>query len=389
MPDVGKGLFCFQEHSAFLCTWSNVEACRRNNISTHHENQMTFPDQKIVAKRLHTETRRTMRQMENAGLRVIRASWDETKVHLKGAIAAAIVQDFGAGRWNAGQARRRGTFIKIERSVKSLIDVFVKRNEQHMVPFLREARFAEMTRTLWMMSQMVPPSVKINIPLGFRHKAHAVREAAVDIGIAGNVQTITDPSYTERLNAWLQAYKDNLTHNLNLGAINGGTLEDAIAEVEATKIGSPSVGVWDAIERLFSTEFIKQTQGTGGGHDDAMDVNDDAPFSEVWNAYSDGKVCDECAAQDGKTRDEVDAMMGGSDFDIPLHPNCRCWWSVEPKPWAELAGEDRTSGFTPTAMILRGEDGRIGGVGIITYGDWIAPNMNTLTQARRVAGLQP
>lgn len=347
---------------------------------------MTFPDQKIVTKRLNTETRRVMRQMENAGLRSIKTSWEMTKTHMKGAIAAAIIQDFGTGGWNAGQARRRGTFIKIERAVRPLIDTFVERNRKHIVPFLREARFAEMSRTLWMMSQLVPPAVKIKIPLGHHHHATAVRESAAD-NLSISVQNVTDSKYIERLNAWLQAYRDNLTHNLNLGAINGGTLEDAIAEVDATKIGSPSVQAWDAIERLFSTEFIQQTQGAGGGHDDAMAANDDAPFIEVWNAYSDGMVCDECAAQDGKTRDEVDAMMGGSDNDIPLHPNCRCWWSVEPDKWGELAGTGRADGFSPTTMILRGEDGRIGGVGVITYGDWIGPNLDTLTQARRAAGL--
>jgi hypothetical protein len=346
---------------------------------------MTFPDQQVVAKRLNAETRRHMRQMENSGLRSIKASWDVTKTHLKGAITAAIIQDFGTGGWNAGQARRRGTFIKIERQAKTLLDTFVARNRTHMVPFLREARFAEMTRTLWMMSQLVPPSVKVNIPIGYGHKTAAVREAAAAVGIS--VQTVTDPAYIDRLSAWLQAYRDSLVHNLNLGAMNEGTLEDALAEVDATKIGSPSVQAWDAIERLFSTEFIKQTQGANGGHDDAMAVNEDAPFTEVWNAYSDGKVCDECANEDGKTRDEVDAMMGGEDNDIPLHPHCRCWWSVVPQAWGDLAGSAAATGYAPTTMLLRGDDGKIGGVGVITYGDWIGPNLDTLTQARRAAGL--
>lgn len=46
---------------------------------------------------------------------------------------------------------------------------------------------------------------------------------------------------------------------------------------------------------------------------------------QVWNATLDKYVCKECAAMDG-TRKPL-----GYNFDIPMHPYCRCFVTLEPK----------------------------------------------------------
>ena len=54
----------------------------------------------------------------------------------------------------------------------------------------------------------------------------------------------------------------------------------------------------------------------------------------VWNEVGDGRVCELCVAAEAENPyQETEALLP----DIPLHVNCRCYWSVE---WAEDWGFD-------------------------------------------------
>lgn len=324
-----------------------------------------------------------MRRHEDIGLTALMDAWKDTRKGVETVIAQAIIHDFGSTRWDSATARQKGTFFKIDRGVTKVLDAFLAHGLPHLRNFFKEARMQEMLRTVYMMRQLLPDTVPVKLPIG-PMTVTVSREA-----IVGRVKAVVGngATFDEKMTAWLKAWKENLIHNLNLGALNQSELADAIAEVQATKVGSPAFHIEDAIKRLFQNEFLAQTTGEGGGHDDAMDINDEAPVEEIWQARSDTKVCNDCLENDGKTRDEIEAAGDDDVHGYGMGSNgCRCSYQIRPKAWGDVGGAKDDS-QPSSAMLIRGPSGQIGAAAIISYQDWITPNLQTIIKARKAAGL--
>lgn len=299
--------------------------------------------------------------LEQKHERVLLSLWRQARLRLIGSIMVNYREHFGRGRWDLPKARHSGALYKIEHALRSILDEF-KRDSIHTVrTALNRIHRTSTLKHAWLLDQMTPDSYRVSLPA-----KPPLYEAAVP--------SPEDAAalFPNRWGAWIDAYESSLVHNLNLNLINEGSMADAADEVDASRPGTPSAGLWDALVRVYNDLAVgAQAQGI----QDIGDANPDG-MQEVWQTREDARVCDDCDPNLGLTEEEADGS-------IPQHPNCRCYWRMVPTAYADLlrsgdadsqalADAMDAENLVPDSLVIRdGETGDVVGKLIVTFDEWM------------------
>ena len=262
--------------------------------------------------RMVDETTKTARSMEETHVEQMAKMWEATKRALKAAIVEEYHRDFGKESWDSTTAKSKGTFLRIERHIRNILQSFADSSVPFLAQALHQHREERKIRMAWMLDQTTPPGIHPKLQ-GRRVKA---REA--EPFISGSLARVlvgdeAMAAWAERWGMWLGAYQSTLMNNIALGSMGGSSPFDAGEAVDSARPGSPNADLWSVMERIFRTEIIgAQSQAAG----EFSDENDDLLTTEVWVSHHNGRVCPECEDNDGQTREEI------GDDDPPIHPYC-------------------------------------------------------------------
>lgn len=337
---------------------------------------MGYARQQPTSDRMMLESIRALRRLEDQHMARMEALWKQTRTALRHAIVGHIMDATGGARWSAAH-RRTGVLFRIERHAKDLLAHFKTHAAEAHRNNLLIVRNTAAARTAWILRSVTPPNRVVNVSFDHRHVA---READVP-GIMGAA------SWSDRLDGWVDAWHSALTHNLNLGMINGGTSGDAADEIDATRAGSPSSGFWDAVDRLFRNSSLQEASDA---FDQVSRENARLGANHVYAAHADSIVCDECDSYDGEDRRDLPGVY------IPIHPFCRCFWRIVPKPWAELADDDtrasmRAQGINEDTMVQFDAEGKASAVVTVSFPDFveqaIVPELSPMGFLPKKAGI--
>lgn len=330
---------------------------------------MAYPRQGTWLKKMDREMVGASRLAEERESARIKAMWEATKYTMKSRIRDEYRKAFTKQNWTLTLARQTGTMLRIQRHVSELLNAFGHSAAPYMADSFNAAKKERVMRLAWTLDMTTPKMVRPKVN-GQRLK---LREAAV---VSGQVAVYSgveaEATWLERFEEWLRAYENNLMSNIQLGALNASTPDDAAQEVEVSRPGNRAVDFWDRIDTLFRTERLRsETEGAGSFIDD----NADMLLEEVWTAMADNRVCPDCAALDGDTRAEAEEQGA----EPPLHPLCRCYYRIVPKAWGDyLRALDpeqallmSARGVAPDAMAVRGDDGKISALVWVEYKDWL------------------
>ena len=331
---------------------------------------MSYPNQISVGKRLQAESIKHLHGIVDDHLGVIEKRWKKTRKDLRQFIMETYRANFGNEPWDLARLNYTG-------AGRALFGGIVNRLEEFKHYSLHEAKAALNTtykqsilRHAWILDQTTPPTFKIVIP----HKMRLYEASIVQIYQGEEAAR----RWQTRWSSWVDAYQSALLSNLQLGAINQSNMADSADEVDATRAGTPSSDLLDALNRIFESQAI---YAIAAGERTVANVNDNADVEEIWQTVHDVRVCDICAPLDGLTVE--DAGMP------PEHPNCRCYLRIVPASWADLlrngdatdidlAKQMDAHGLVPNAMAIRDEKGNIVGNTIVSFADWIADNYHAV-----------
>ena len=325
---------------------------------------MGYARQSTRLEALELENRRAMYAHERAAIADINTSFIELKRRLKAELAGVYTHCFENGPADYRKAKQMGFEDHWRKASAAAIAEFLHEAATAFSWALNDNRKEEILRQCWALDMTTPQNVKVNIP-----SAGRVREAAVNIAPRADWLT--------RWAEWMGYYSDNLGRNVKMATFDGADLTKMMAKVDSTKVGQPSVGIWDALERMASTEMLYQQQAA---RDDVAAVNGDILEEEVWQTMEDTSVCDICADNIGATRDSA------SD-DIPVHPRCRCFWRLVPKQFAELMRNDPEAaaamdarGIVPYSLVIWDKDHKeIKAMAVVEFGEWKSQEGRNIT----------
>lgn len=310
-----------------------------------------------MVERLESEVRREMRALEKTSVEGLAKLWRKYSNDIKASLFVQYRTAAPSGRWELEHAKATGAIYRMEKSVMRHMEEFRQAAREYIRKELHSHYTHEYHTAAYILDQVTPPFCPVKIK-----PEVSVREADVYSGPGATTK------WYQRFDGWCNAWESALKNNIMLNAINSGLAEDVIAEVDATRIGTPAVTFWDSMGRLFLTEMLK-TQAEA--RDNMTSMNGDLIADEVWQTMEDERMCDECGPLNGKTRDEI-------QDDPPLHPRCRCFWRVMPKDWIDLSKRDwqtahalDLAGVVPDGMYIRDEaTGDIKAHVVVKFSDW-------------------
>jgi len=262
---------------------------------------------------------------------------------------------------------RSGAFNHIHAGISRSLALFQAVSTAEMRRAFRVTKWQSILRHAWILDQLTPASRQVRLP-----RPPGLHEAAVSkMAMGFSLKPEAPVAWDARWSAWMDAYRPAVMQNIRMGAINESTIEDAMDEVDATRIGSPSTTLDKAMVRIF--DFESQA-AVAEGEDDVVEENDDLVQQEVWKTRGDKLVCDDCDANEGETAETADG-------DIPLHPNCNCFWEVVPKSYAQLlrSGDEddralarmmQARGLVDISLTVRNDDGVIAGKAVVDFDGW-------------------
>ena len=325
---------------------------------------MRASTQDRIIERIERDTIRRLDTMQAAAVREVERLWMQTKRKLKTMIAYEYNANHKGG-WTHTDAYMKGTIHRIARNARVLTNHFKHEAFQVFGRRLKEIYWESVYRHAYQLDVTTPPSFKVKLP-----KNPSFKEA---MRIYSGPDAMVD--YRERWSAWMDSYNSALEQNLRLGAINESTATDAMDEVDATRAGSPSFDVFDAMNRIMNAEAVSTASL---GSLDVSSANDDLDVVEIWKARDWSRVCDDCDANDGLEIDEADG-------EIPLHPNCNCYYRLVPRAWAELLRSGDADdvelarlmdaqGRVPNSMLIKNDDGNLVGAVIVNFEGWMQDN---------------
>lgn len=328
---------------------------------------MSYPNQHAVGKRLQDKSHDYLRDLQERNWNRLARMWAVTRQELRRHIGDVYRQKFGSANWSLVGLKATGAGTEFVLGIKNYLEAFKTESRLHAKASFNELFRQSLLRHSWVLDQITPPSFKIKIP----HRQKLFEAGAISYFQGAEAEQ----RWASRWGAWVDAYQNSLTSNLQLGAINQSGITDAMDEVDATQAGTPSASLLDAFARIFESEA---TWAIAQGANIVSDVNEEADVEEIWQTVHDGRVCDDCDPNDGLSQEEADG-------EIPNHPNCRCYWRLVPKSWAALLSsgneEDRelaimmdAQGIVPNAMIIRDIDGKPAAYSIITFDKWAEDN---------------
>lgn len=322
-----------------------------------------YAKQGTTVDRLMKETLSSLDLHIDQASKSLERKWEITKQNMKASIMREYQMSFPHSDWNLPEAKRRGVFLRIERETKSILEGFLGVLSDDFKTRKNHIYDESMYRYAWMMDQVTPDGMKMKIP-----DTKKFREAATTIYTGEEAST----QWMERMGAWLGAYHSALQNNLVLTAMNSSSIQDAAKKVDDTKAGTPSYDLFDALNRIMEVEMWGEAMDA---ENDFYDENsDDLGLVEIWKTRYGLDVCDDCDSNEGLTAEEADG-------DIPLHPNCRCFWRLVPASFRNLLlkgdSESRAlaydmdaRGLVPDSLVIRDENGSVVGKTIVSFEKW-------------------
>jgi len=322
-----------------------------------------------VVRRLQEETLKALDAVSDKHWRTIESVWNEARGQMRGYILDVYHHFFADERWSLAGLRTSGAWHVLNDGLRSMTaevrDTTHRQARQGINAVYRES----IVRHAWVLDQTTPPNIKIRIP----HKQKLFEAARSMVSFYKGEEAIQ--KFGDRWNAWSDGYYMALVNNLQMGALNGSSPSDAADEVDATRVNTPAYGLLDAYQRMFAFETVNAINLAVS---EVSSVNGDADVEQVWATRRDLKVCDDCDENEGLPEEEADG-------EIPLHPNCNCYWRIVPASWAELlrtgdpdaydlAVDMDAQGIVPNAMVIRDEAGKLAGYDTVEFGPWMKEN---------------
>lgn len=306
---------------------------------------------------MHDETHRALTDLSVRHIKKLAKTWASANRELQRAIFDSYRAVAPRGSWSLPLLRMSGIGDQLRMKIRSTMEAFHADSTYQMRFAFKHIRTASILRHGWLLDQITPHSRKIKLP---------------PIVMTEAVRLRTYADWDQRWSLWCDAYSSSLMNNLALNAINDGDIQSAMDETDATKAGSPAYSIYDSLVRIFEYEAVRNM---AEGEDEIAQMNDDLVQTEVWRTRGDLNVCDECDLNDGLTVDEADG-------DIPLHPNCHCFWEIVPESYAKLlrsgspddqalAREMQVRGLVPNSMVIRDTEGNVMGKMIVDFADWV------------------
>lgn len=308
-----------------------------------------------VMRRLTKESLSALDSLKAEHGRRIMGSWDRSRRALGQDIRDAYRWAAPSGRWHLGSLVASGAWRALQARVHYTLQNLEKFTEHQIRNSLSVLKSEASLRSAWALAQVTPDGKRLRLPRRGMHEADRPLASGWD----------------ERWREKLGAYRQALLSNLRLNALNEGSIEDAAAEVDATRFDTPQFDMESTLGRLWA--YWSDDAIAAGMHQPVED-NGDLAEQEIWRTRGDLRVCDDCDANEGLTAEEADG-------DIPLHPNCNCFWEVVPASFAallasgdeadrELARQMDAEGLAPDAMVVRDEAGNILGKTVVDFSEW-------------------
>lgn len=324
---------------------------------------MSYKRQDIAAKQLQHESMKALDALEMRYWNQVQKDWTTTRVDLRSFIVNVYHHFFGNETWDVAHMNGTGCGTIMAKGIHERLQRFKVVSMAHAKFGINDIYKESVLRHCWVLDQTSPPSFKVRIP----HKLRLFEASAVHVWAGPAARTI----WTERWGSWVDAYEASLNHNIKLGAINSSSALDAAQEVDATRSGTPSSGLLDSLQRVYSFESVWAMNDAIGV---VSEVNEEMEVEEIWQTRDDNDVDEDCADNEGLDREEADG-------EIPLHPNCRCYWRIVPRSWASMlrdGDEDErdtalamdSEGIVPNAMAVTDKDGNIAGHLIVSFQKW-------------------
>lgn len=324
---------------------------------------MKLRTQHHAIQSMEREALRSVDDIANQGSKLIGVMLEETLRTIQTLIIHEYKADFGRKRWNIVMAQKLGTLERIHHGMFSVLEDFRRESAKVVQEHLNSLYKDSCYRMAWMLDQTTPTHVRVKLP-----DSPLLREATgakVYKGPAG------ENAWKVRWTQWVEAYGSSVAQNINLGAMNGSSMEDAAEEVEISKAGTPPANLWDALDRVYYSEAVAVQSMAAK---DMTEVNPDMELVEIWMTREDANVCDDCDGNEGLTREEAIGT-------IPYHPRCNCYWRLVPATWAKLlrtgsaadkalADEMDAKGLVPSTMITRDANGKATASVIVNFDEW-------------------
>lgn len=317
---------------------------------------MSFPRQDSVAARLQAEANTAIGRLRAGHKEDLAVEWRRYRRSLQADISTAYRWAAPQGRWDLSGLQTSGAWHALQMRLGATLRQFHARSSSVMRRAFADVRAQSALRHAWVLDQISPHSTRPQ-----RRKSGASRESDVPA-----------EAWQTRWAEWTRAYDQALLSNLRLNALNNGNLEDAVAEVDATRANTPAFTLEAAMNRLFDWEA--DTAFIGGMHQ-SLEENEGVAEKEIWRTRGDLRVCDDCDANEGLEMEEADG-------EIPLHPNCNCFYQIVPASFAqllrsgdegdrELARQMDYEGMTPNMMAMRDGEGNVVGKVIVDFKEWL------------------
>ncbi len=332
---------------------------------------MGYPKQDSVIRRLHDEALVALDALQEKSWSKISRQWETCRRDLRGLILETYRQYFHDRRWDLTTLKSSGAEYVLTHGISQRLTEFKAQSHFEAKTHLNEIYKQSILRSAWILDQTTPPNIKIRIP-------HRVRLFEVAVNYYTGAKAAQQLG--QRWGSWVDAYNGALLNNIQMGALNESSMLDAAEEVDATRINTPQSDLLDALQRLFMYESAyAQSQASSL----VINSNEDMDVEEIWETRRDVRVCDDCDANEGLPAEECDG-------DIPLHPNCNCYWRIVPASWAKLlrsgdedaynlAVEMDTRGLVPNTMVIRDESGNIAGYTTVEFNEWLSNSYPTLS----------
>ena len=320
---------------------------------------MGYAKQRTRLEALELTNRRAMYAHEQATVKDLADKFQRTKEALKGELARVYTHCFHHEASEFRKAKQMGFEDHWRKASAAVVSGFLHEAAVAFNKHLNTNWKEEVLRQCWALDMTTPAHIRVKVP-----QLRRAQESAIE----GIVTIAPRADWLTRWAAWISGYADNVTRNVNMATFDGADLEAMLKKVDSTKVGQPSVDVWAALERMARTEMLYQQQGA---RDEAMAANGELVEEEVWQTMEDTSVCEICADNLGSTRTDA------SD-DIPVHPNCRCFWRLVPKEFGELMRSDPEAaaalderGIAPDALVIwDAEHKEIKAMAVVDFEEW-------------------
>lgn len=326
---------------------------------------MSYARQNTVAQRLGLEAVKALDALGARHFVTLYRQWGAAQRELKLAVMESYRMTAAPReRWSLSKFKARGAQARLHAQTMAIMERFRATSKQSLKRAFNDLYAQSVFRHAYILDMTTPDSRHVLIP--HRDKLH---EAAVRGFFLGGPP---GDDWSARWDSWIDAWRDAFGHNVGLNALNEGSLEDALDEVAATQVNTPRASLDTALSRIYDFEG---TYAIAQGEGDVAEMNDELMDEEVWKTRGDLRVCDDCDENEGLTAEEADG-------DIPMHPNCHCYWLMVPKDFAELladgneddrdlAEEMLARGIVPNALVLRDDRGGIIGQAVVSFESWM------------------